>query len=405
MNLERALSCSPRVTDYLERYVNDGSPSGYTLHDQMSPKTNPLGLEPFFHPLRIKPVGCRTETHLSSLFSCPPELLIPLAHPDAASELASHGVATELARDIRVVPTSSGRTCRLLDDERGYFIKLHYPGLLGRIDRAMPRHKSLAGIEVSDEVAAAISDGNLPTKLAIMPEVACVVTCPDASPTHTFGHVVRRSAAYPDTPPSARIPLFALWAIDRLAPLDAPLLEQIFESSPDLGRQLVEDTIVTLIDFFFCLWSSTGLLYEVNAQNTLIEIDDTLRLKRVVIRDFNSTEKDLAQRNKLGRTSNFASGRYKILAAEDKENARLRRSFAFDFKLCNYAVSPLIEAAARFSSVESKTYISFLKDIVSHSTSGIPKDFFPIDGSWWSHPDVDLSSTRPYVQNRNPMLR
>ncbi len=40
---------SVTATSYLERYVNDGSPSGFTAVNTTSPLTSPFGLNPWFN--------------------------------------------------------------------------------------------------------------------------------------------------------------------------------------------------------------------------------------------------------------------------------------------------------------------------------------------------------------------
>lgn len=405
MKLAATLSISPRMADYLERYVNDGSPSGYTLHDQMSAKTNPLGLEPYFHPLRLlASANVRTEIFPSTLFDCPEPYLQQLIHPDAAEQLSEHGIEFERAAEIRLVPTSSGRTCRLLDDATGHFVKLHYPGRLGRIDRSLPHFKAVAGIEVSDEMATAIADNALSARIAIFPEVTAVTTHLKHG-AFSFGHVVRRGLPFPVVKARCRIPLFSLWSFDRLAPLDAPLFEQLHELDARSAVQLAGEICDELIDFVLDLWSGTGLLYEVNSQNILVELNQEYRLTRLVVRDFNSTEKDVSRRNALGRDSNFAAGIYKLLPVDDPENAVRRRSFTFDFKLCHYAVAPLLTALRRVNEHSADQLMERLRDKVDRRLRDFPADFLPTDGTWWSHPEVDLSSSRPYVQNQQPMLR
>ena len=77
---------------------------------------------------------------------------------------------------------------------------------LGRINRSFPEHKALAGIDVSDEIALAISDGLITNKIGIMPEVGAAILRTRSPKDFSFAHVVRRLAAYPESESCARLP-------------------------------------------------------------------------------------------------------------------------------------------------------------------------------------------------------
>ncbi|MCP5391120.1 MAG: hypothetical protein H6920_05815 [Sphingomonadaceae bacterium] len=276
---------------------------------------------------------------------------------------------------------------------------------LGRINRSFPEHKALAGIDVSDEIALAISDGLITNKIGIMPEVGAAILRTRSPKDFSFAHVVRRLAAYPESESCARLPLFSLWSFDRMAPLDKPLIEQMANSDARRTLDISSEIAKSLVDFFFEAWNSLGYIYEINAQNVLVEIDSRLILRRVILRDFNSTEKDLARRAEISRPTTFRSGNYKVLDINDLDTLHIRRSFAFDFKFCNYVVSPLLEALARVDQTLAEEFLGSVRDHVADALGRMPVEFFHPNGTWWAHPEMELTDSRPYVQFSNPMLR
>lgn len=407
MKLEAALSPGWGVLDYMERYVNDGSPSGFTLDGKLSPETSPFGTQPSFHPYQLSDLpGHQCTVRESGRFPCPEGYSSLFVHPDALSRIEEEGFTCVRNPDHSFVPTSSGRTCRVLGEERGYYIKMSYPGTLGRVDRSLPAFKAIAGIEVTDEIATAFDQGAMSKATTILPEVAAVIARAPANPAITVCHVIRAYTAYPEAPaPAARVPLFSFWSGDRRAPDDRSLLTQVEAGDPDRAARLVHDIASTLIGFFFGLWRSRGLLYEVNAQNVLVELDSAGNFLRVVLRDFNSTEKDAFRRRHLGLPMTFEAGDYKIIAEDNANYRQVRHSFAFDFKLCQYAIAPLLDTLDKSECSRGADLLDSLRQKVEHEMRDLPADFFPSDRIWWAHPRVDLTRERPYVQLTNPMLR
>jgi len=387
--------------------VNDGSPSGFTLDGKLSTATDPFGNQPCFHPYRRSSEAWNSDlVHEAKGFSCPEEYRQLFVHPDAVQPLSADGFSCIEDRAFDFIPTSSGRTCRVLGDERGYFIKMSYPGTLGRVDRSMPDFKAIAGVEITEEIISAFEQDSLPTTTAILPEVAAVIARSPTHPAKTACHVVRPYATFPSSSQAgARLPLFSLWSRDRRAPEDPTLLAQIGAEDGELALRLVWDISSALIDFYLGLWRSRGLSYEVNAQNVLVELDNGRKLVRVVMRDFNSTEKDVAQRDQLALPTVFTSDEYKVLPAADSSYRMLRHSFAFDFKLCHYAISPMLSELDRCSVSGREDLLSRLRRKTKLEMQRLPDNFFPPAGVWWAHPPVDLTKERPYIEMANPMLR
>jgi hypothetical protein len=280
--------------DYLERYVNDGSPSGFTRPGQMSVETDPFGEHQSFYPYRVyHKNGLSLELYRSSHLLSLPLRADFLIHPDMKDQWLARGCILAKAEDVAVVPTSSGRTVRVCDDNRSYFLKFDYNKTLGRVNRAITRIKALAGLEINDELFIAAS--NFPGgSIAFLPEYAALLARPLNAETEEWAGLVYRDGtpiSFGANKPERLIPLFSFWSIDRNTSSKNYVFEKIFRSDAKKYATALQFTASTLVDFYFFLLITRGLQMEFNAQNVLVGLDINTEVCCVVIRDFSSTEK------------------------------------------------------------------------------------------------------------------
>jgi hypothetical protein len=117
-------------------------------------------------------------------------------------------------------------------------------------------------------------------------------------------------------------------------------------------------------------------------------------------------EKDLTLRELIGLSLNFDSAPYKCISAkEDPEKYRIRHSFAFDSKLCNYVIQPLLTALRTSGFSETEDIYDILGERTRKWVRELPHDFFPPNGRWYFHRKVLLTHEREYFSRDNPLLR
>ncbi|HSE17593.1 MAG TPA: IucA/IucC family protein [Pyrinomonadaceae bacterium] len=301
-------------------------------------------------------------------------------------------------------PTASGRTLDTTIEERHMYLKLHYDGVLCRVNRSLPEHKAIAGVEVSEELSRASSNSLLPQSFSFFPEVAAI--------THTgkYGEiacVLRNATPFPQTRRShALIPFFSLFSRDIRSQTDPSLLEQILSASSTPKNLLLDNVILWVLESYVAMVRVLGLIPEINAQNILLAVDGCGSPCGVVLRDLMGVEKDVDARTRLGLTTAFKAGQYKKISREMDEGLYyVRHSFSYDFKLCHYVIEPLIrDASASFGWSVGKLAQAVRKLFITQFGEERFSYFVPYD-KWFSHPKVMLTHNRPYVSNSRPLYR
>jgi hypothetical protein len=391
----------------LERYVNDGSPSGFSQKFTTSPETCPGGPNGSFHLCSIELPNSIDFEDIGEQprFFKQWQMLV---HPDMIDD-AVFSICTNIdRRAVLVCPTASGRTVKMLDDE-GWFIKLSYKGLIGRIDRQLGLEHAHSAVEVSQTIVAAINAGQLPKSFHLLREVfARVVRLPSGNSTYDWGIVLRDPVPFPTVGGvGLLVPGFSLFSRDEREPNDTSILCQLIAAQRKKTEDfLFEDLIAPAYDAYFTLLLNCGLQIEAQAQNILYTIDSNLHIGGLVLRDAESVDKDLSLMAELGIKHNFVCQDYKCLL-RGQHNYQIMHSFMFDFKLGEYLVSPIIAEAAKHFTFDIRQLQERVRDHNRRWIDRLPSDFFPPDGQWYSYANVvhDRAVQRPYIANPNPKYR
>lgn len=138
----------------LERFRNDGSPTGFTWKKSSSVATCPRKSARWFAlpllPFAARDVRCYGE--IPSIFQTGDRVLYPL-HPDCVQllSLSSHKKLIHSSPSpLLVSPTASPRTVLIKETTWRGFAKLDYPFVLGRFPRALYGPKLVHGLEISN---------------------------------------------------------------------------------------------------------------------------------------------------------------------------------------------------------------------------------------------------------------
>jgi len=148
---------------YMERYLNDGSPSGFSFRNTPTPgfrahdSINSFEI-PIFNCSELDAVSVGN-THTLAAKELP-------VHPDMLDAFEAISGKTPF-RKLKAMPASSGRTLLVFSDNGLFYAKVAYQGLLGRVTRKMTKAHILSAIEVSSVYESAIAARKMPRSFHI----------------------------------------------------------------------------------------------------------------------------------------------------------------------------------------------------------------------------------------------
>lgn len=390
---------------HLERYVNRGSPSGFTFKNTTSIYTSPLSNNSRFYLYGIN-LGPEIARNVYGVHSSVLSEWDIIVHPDMLYEEALSPFIIKNREYLRVSPTASGRTVRVLEKYE-IFLKLHYQRLLGRIKRVLEKKHAISALEISSFISRKIDEKELPSNFFFMREISAkVVQLPFKDSNQEWGVIVREALPYPyNSKIKFTIPCFSLFSKDLKSPDDPSLLIQLIKKQDKkVENFLFEDLIAPIMSCYFSIIVRCGLQMDAQAQNTLIGIDENFKIVGIISRDAGSIDKDITLIEQLSIDAPFKPNEYKCIC-KGMYNYQILHSFFFDFKLGEYLITPIIEEAMlnfKFDEIKLRKRI---KDFNSQFIEKLPKDFFP--EHWYNYANIvfDRSKPRPYIKQKNPKYR
>ncbi|MCM1118341.1 MAG: hypothetical protein NC543_03180 [bacterium] len=403
MKLEYIINNPENALDYMERYVNDGSPSGFSQKYTTSEQTSPFGNREWFFLYSIN-----FPTQLSICIGDLPLFLRKkypqdsiLIHPDNIRMLDKSQITQTT---VRVTPTSSARTVRLLEEK--YYLKLNYFGILGRVNRNLSLNHALASFEISNILYNELGKKNF-EKLSFLPESSAKVVLQNEQKIN-MGIVVRDCTPFGgnSTIIKYKIPIFSLFSKDRKNKDDTELLIQLINHHSSNPKDYILNEIVyPIIKYYFQLIGSLGLQPEWHAQNLLLGLDDKMNICSFIMRDMESIDIDQDIREKIGLVPRLNCYPYKHIN-RNQYNYTIKHSFMFDFKLCKYLIEPIIKCISVYYKLDICNLIEEIRNFVDKEIKGLPPAFFP--RCWYSFQPTIIDQeidVRPYVNNGKPIYR
>lgn len=412
MNINEILLDDEKAYIYMERYVNNGSPSGFSKNTT-SEKTQPQGETTSF-PVKIIRFDetIRMEEIGKTRFNVLPDRCF-FCHPDTLEHeiLINIKEHWEIVGEIEVAPTASGRTVKCIGDNK-FFLKLDYLGRLGRITRNLDTPHIQSANEVTTILKEAVLNGKMNSKFAfLLEDFGRVAYLPmENGGTYEIGFILRDNQLFKAQNSSEKfflIPAFSLFGTDMKRPNDKPIIAQLFkEQDKSINEFAFEDVLKPIIDCYFDVLLNCGLCLEAHAQNTLIAIDEHYQIRYIVARDLESVDKDLSLREFFGYSNDIILAKnYKCLRNTDY-NYTIKHSFMFDFKLGNYLLDPLLETFQKyFSEFKAEEIVGKIKAITHAYIDKLPQDYYP--EKWYDYEKeiFDLDKKRPYIAHTNPRYR
>lgn len=382
----------------LERYVNEGSPSGFsdlnTPGDGFRARDEVESFQlPIFDCRHNQPIN----VGVSSVMAAGE---VPI-HPEMASEFEeeSHAVTNW---HLTAVPTSSGRTLSVSDKVHRCYLKVAYQRLLGRMTRPMTKEHVLSALEVSSTYESAIGSGRMPSSLHIYREYAGLYF--SDGPLENWGYVERAVEPYP-AGSFIEIPAFSMVAPGTSS--DPSVLVQLVDFHPTLRHidGFFRLVLKPLVELYFASVQILGLQPEAHAQNVVFLLDAGLVPVGVALRDMESVDKDIPLLDALGTVDAFTPMKYKCLY-RDSYNYQIMHSFMYDFKLGKYLLAKLVDRWCAHTGYQAATVDELVRDAAHFYLKSLPGDFFP-EGLWYDYEDVIHQGTgqRQYRQHPHPRFR
>ena len=397
-----------KVYIFLERYINDGSPSGFTknvndIHSAQRGKESfklPIYSISYEEGLILGPVTAKWALPILNSNHIP----LPI-HPDVEHRLLNEKTKFDASpvSFANVAPTSSGRTV-FVDENPPHFIKLHYPYELGRFSRDLHLYKWLSALENSRELQHEIR--NFPPELAFLPESAGTYWEGNAE-NRGFGAIIRDYEALPklSSSPKLLVPGFSMifgGAVPSIAP---PLIRQVLQGPTTEAEQLnrfLDLLVLPLVRSFCFLSTQIGLIPEMHAQNVLFEYDTKEHSVRVVLRDLGDMFKDYAVRRDHSKHVSFCS--YKSIEPAKDRDLFQRRSFAYDFKLGEYLLFPLGRRFASEFGISPDIVFGAMREAARYVWNKWP-GYFRGFSTWYDYPREKSVGRDDYRRRRHPKFR
>lgn len=402
---------------YMERYVNDGSPSGWTKLRTTSERTSPFTGSENFPILEFydDDVDCLLLGERNSLF----EKNVNFAHPDSInSNILVNANRKLIESNIIVSPTSGGRTMLIRNDNLNNFIKLTYDvGRIGRVDRQLEYGHCMSSIEVSSYIREGIDQKLFKNTYATLLEKSAKVSKLKINNSiYEWGTILRECNPYPYIAEKRQmVPGFSLFGKDHFNSEtfnDELLINQFIIMSNIDPEDYLLSLMKMTIDAWFDTLLNCAFILELHGQNCYYEIDENFTIKRIVIKDMDSVDKDISLAKLLGLKEEWKSFPFECFYEDTPEDHpwyyKIRPSFMFDFKLGTYLLRPIMDVVCDKFNIDKDTIINHIKEYVSDMYMlRIPKGYFPKDGIWYSCDDSERKTgeRRKYYANPNPLFR
>lgn len=342
---------------YMERYVDEGARtySPFSARNEVAPRYQPRSGDPSFELVTV----CVPKTRLTVFTADPSKSLLDYyvrtngilfaVHPEIWNSTGIEHL-DELkgyprGDPILVAPTASTRTLFAIDGPSGappHFIKVHLPRRISRFNRRFRRKKIENSVAVTRDVAHIQME-----RFAYLPDVLGLAF---GEGDEAWGLLVREPVPRPHQEGRRHlIPCFALYGADLNHPDDPPLVVQMIERlGVEPGPFVLNEIMIPLVQCWVKLAREWGILLESHGQNTLLEVDEDFRPRRIVHRDFDVWV-DLDVRRRHGLDAPFAGAG---IGADTGRPADRYYSIVYDRFIGHEFFDYMLEALTRFYPID-----------------------------------------------------
>lgn len=343
---------------YMERYVDEGTKrySPFASRSEVELQYQPSRGAPSFELVTVQVPAERVSIVEADLPASlrdryvRPDGVIFIVHPEtwASADVDHLDELHALPRGepIRVAPTASTRTVLVLAAPAGvprHFIKLHLPRRISRFNRRLRLKNIENSVRVTADLAQVRLDG-----FAYLPDA---LGCTFGREPTSWGFLLRDGTPRPVVSGRALVPCFALYGGDLAHPGDLPLMVQLIERlGVDPEAFVVDEIMVPIVVSWATIARERGFLLESHAQNTLLELDEAFRPRRIVHRDFDVWI-DAGARRRAGLDVPFRGA---LIGTDSQHPAAPHYSLVYDrFIGCEF-FDFLLECITRFYRVDEE---------------------------------------------------
>lgn len=372
----------------LERHVNDGSPTGRTFTDSVHPGSSPRFGSRYVHVPMLDLRNSEVEDiGLVRDYNVPGSFQIPI-HPDVGPYLRSSALRQlQKTEDyIRAEPTAAGRTL-LVREPRPHFIKLAYPGVLGRYAAVLDSQKVRGALACSRAVEEALeASSSRDPKFGLLREVGgrCANIMRDSSQFGSAACIYREGAVTHNSSPGRIRAIYPVFSLSARFTGGAEVLRKMWLASEvdEVSTFAWEYILEPLLSSLLHLATRWGLLPEPHAQNVLIALKDGSDSVEplVVWRDALGFYCDMAVRSKTGapEIADFVPRR----VLRDEADAQRARSAYLDHMLWDYLLAPMF-GPLRALGANDLQLIQQCRDLVA---DGLAMSGYLPKSAWWARP-------------------
>ncbi|WP_160050490.1 hypothetical protein [Nocardiopsis sp. FR4] len=351
---------------FLERHANDGSPNRLSFVNGPSAGYSPrFGLPDFEVPLVTTPaaeleVYGDNRSNMASM--CRTMNSIPI-HPDSIGYYFADGREFSVRARVRAVPSASGRTLLVADDYvNSLWLKLSYPGVLGRFGSGLDRRKvqhslAVCNILTAESIPHLAERSGLVMLGGAMPQLGCIFR--DVAPSCVQGEI------------DSMVPLFSLLSRYADEKVDLWGFANIDRQDPkDTTAWLLDNLIFPLLESYWNVCVRTGLMPEMHAQNILLARQ--LGKVLIVYRDCQGFVGDPEYLRSTPMVQTISESR----VFEE-------RSRRYDDFMSQYVLMPLILRSALLGTVS----VDQLLDSIRAATADLaPRNYFGPRQEWYEMP-------------------
>lgn len=394
---------------YLERYVNNGSPSGFTDLRTTSDRTNPFIGEERFPLLEFIDTDIECII-LGAKHECF-ERGVNYGHPDSINSEILIGSGRKIVESHFVAsPTAGARTMLIRSPNIRGYLKLTYDvSRIGRVDRQIALKNCQSSLEVSECFKKCIDEKKFPPTFSLLLETSAKISVLELTDkVYQWGVIFREGKPYPYIDKNTQlIPGFSLFGIDRHAKDDEFLINQFIEISKSEPRKYLVNLLKMIVDCYWAVVLNCAFHLECHAQNCLFEIDEEYNINRMVIIDLDSVDKDIPLARYFGfndKWESFPQACY----VENTNNYSTRPSYMYDFKVGEYLLVPLIDVVSKKYNLNVAEVEKEIREYVQMNyTSKLPPFYFPSDGCWYYCENTERKpgEIRKYFPRENPKFR
>lgn len=278
--------------------------------------------------------------------------------------------------------TSSIRTV-FLDQPNPCMLKLDLEEKLGDSIKFLKREHIIHSQQISNE----IKNLPIPNNLAFLPESLGVIFY--INQTQYVTMLKREFKPFPSKNYSSfLIPFFSLFNKDRKKPNDKLILSQLIESKCNKNKKRLDFFIEKILSPYITTWSELllnyGLSAEAHLQNTLLEVDEELNPRRIVLRDlqdFFIHPKIRASRGlHLDFNKNILGDKTKKYLVADRlitnleEKMKISLSLTYDYRIAK-SLDKFCEVLKEYDKNAENVLVNQTKNIINSFFKS--KDLFP----------------------------